>query len=81
MRNCNNCLWYFEGDSDLSSECVCEDEEVHYSNTRESSDCIGWLDKNHEADLRDVYMYCSIGLTKLSLDDLRKVSELISELL
>lgn len=79
MKNCNNCNWSMK-QADGRAMCCCDNEEVGNSNTQFHSDCIGWLDEHHEDDLKNTYMYCSVGILKLNLKQLRRVASLISEI-
>jgi hypothetical protein len=68
---CDQCNWIYE------NQCVCEDEETHFSSTQYTNDCIGFLDKDFEQQLWNTYSECVELLTKRKLNELLDIKSFI----
>ena len=70
---CDLCNWDYE------NQCVCENEEVHFSRNKYTDDCEGFLDKNFEQKLWDTYTECIELLGKRNHQQLAGIRDYIKQ--
>ena len=71
--NCKNngCIWNF------NEQCCPEDEKGFLNATPDKDDCPTFLRKDHESQLRKVYMECLSYLPRRSLKELTAIRDFI----